>query len=154
MEVKGNKMGNIGTTTTIVLIVILFLAGLNAIASDISSNENLDEDSINLLNDITNEYTTNYNASTTFAESKDNLTVNSTFAGVDAFSRQYLEDKSDIAQKKSTIDKILGFPGLFLKMFGVQNQNILIVWSTAIYGFIAIMLSLQAYKAVRTGEVD
>jgi len=145
---------NIGTTITIVLIVVLFLAGLNAIASDISTNENLDTDSINLLNDLTNEYTDNYQSNTTFSTSESGMTNDSTFASVDAFSRQYLEDKSNIDQKKGTIEKILGFPGLFLKMFGVDNETILIAWSTAIYSFIVIMLGLQTYKAVRTGEVD
>lgn len=146
-------VGNIGTTATLILIVVMFLGGLSAISTDILKNNNLDNSSKNLLTDLNDEYSNNYNSSFAFNTSTSNVTNESTFSGVDAFARQYLEDKSETEQKKSVINRVVNFPSLFLKMFGVDNQVILNIWNTAIYGFIAFLLGLQIYKAIRTGEV-
>jgi len=150
-------MGNIGTTATILLIMVLFLGGISFISTDISNNTNLDSDSIDLLDDLGAEYTSNYAAKDSFTTgNSDPLIENdsSTCLGVDAFFKQSCLDAAEVDEKKSTMDKVLGFPGLFLKMFGVDNTTLLIAWSTAIYGFIAFMIGLQVYKAIRTGEVD
>ena len=146
--------GNIGSTATILFIVVAFLVGLNLIGGDLSSNTNLDANSVRLLSNISSEYNSNYAYDSIYSTATDNLTSNSTFDSVDPFSRQYLEDKSDIQQKQNTLNKILNVPSLFLLMLGIENSLILIAWNTLIYGLLTFMLALQIYKAVRTGEVD
>lgn len=150
-------MGNIGTTATLLLIMVLFLGGISFISDDIAQNPNLDSNSITLLNDLGTEYDNNYGADTTFStDNIDPLIENdsSTCLGVDAFFKQSCLDKAEVDSNENTVNKILGFPVLFLRMFGVENTNLLLLWSTAIYSFIAFLIGLQLYKAFRTGEVD
>lgn len=144
----------LGQLATILLITILFLVGINQITNDVSNNSNLDLASQELLSDINSDYNSNYLANETFEVGTSNITSNSTFAGVDAFSRQYLEDKSANQEREGVVDRVLGLPQLFLTMFGVTNTTILILWSTAIYSFLTFLIGLAIYKSIRTGEVD
>ena len=147
-------MGNVGSTAVVLFVVVLFMAGISFIATDINKNTNLDAKSTQLLIDLGAEYNNNYNTSTAFTTSTSPVTNDSSFVGVDSFARQYLEDKAEVTQKKSTIEKIIRFPDLFLKIFGVESEAILISWSLAIEGLLIFFIGLQIYKAIRTGEVD
>ena len=147
-------MGNVGGTAVVLFVVVLFMAGISFISTDINKNTNLDGKSQQLLIDLGAEYTNNYEATTTFATTPSAVTNDSSFVGVDSFARQYLEDKAEVTQKKSTIEKVLRFPELFLKIFGVEQEEILIAWSAAIGGLLVFLIGLQIYKAIRTGEVD
>lgn len=137
-----------------IALFVLVLGGVYFISDDINKNTNLDDASVTLLSDLGVEYENNLNGSIIFTQQESEVTENSTFEGVDAFVRQYLEDKSEVKQKEGILNKILLFPSLIIKIFGVESQAILIAFSSMVYGLLILFISLQIYKAVRTGEVD
>lgn len=146
--------GNIGSTATILFIVVFFLAGISFIAEDFNNNSMMNNESQALLSNLSSEYQANYKTTEVMEVPTNNVTNQSVFSGVDDFARQYLENKVEMTEKQSTIEKVLGFPGLFLKIFGVTNSNLLIAWNSLIYGLITFLIGLQVYKAIKTGEVD
>jgi hypothetical protein len=148
-----SQVNNIGTSVLILLIVGILFAGIFFISDDIRTNEKLDLKSQSLLNNLNSDYSNNYNYTSLLVEEDSNLTNGSNFEGVDAFSRQYLEDKSKMDNKKSTIEKILTFPSLFLVIFGFSDSSMLIAFNALFYSFIAFMIGLQIYKAIGK-EVD
>ena len=149
-------MGNIGTTATLLLIMVLFLAGISFISDDISKNQNLDTQSITLLSNLGAEYNDKYHVNSTFGKTTDPLLEENSTAclGEDAFFKQSCLDKDEIQTNKGIVETIFDFPELFLTMFGIDNENLLLAWKTAFIGFITFLIGLQLYKALRTGEVD
>ena len=134
-------------------LTVLFLSFATTIADESElKNPNLDEESKNLIFDLNNEAIT-YNEGT-LEEDQSSVTENSSFQGVDAYARQYLEDKSEITQKKTTLDKVLGTPDLILKSIGVQNTALLTSIKIMIVSIISFLIGLAVYKAIRTGETD
>ena len=146
--------GNIGTIAIILFFVVMILGGISVIAPEFNDNPMIDNNSVALLSDLSVEYEDNYRAQEAFKTPTNNVTNNSIFGGVDDFARQYLENKAEITEKESTIEKILTLPDLFLKIFGVDDATILIAWNAAVYGLFVFLLGLYAYKAIKTGEVD
>ena len=119
---------------------------------DISNtNTKLDTKSVQVITNLGVEYQ-NINSSTNF-ETEDTEFNDSNFDGVDAFVRQYLEDKSEIEQKKSLMYTILLYPSFIISIFGVEDMIILTTFSSLVYGLITFLLTLQVIKAIR-GEVD
>lgn len=147
-------VNNLGTSFVLLFIVGMFMLLLNSITDDISQNPNLDSKSISLLTDIDSEFETNYNQAQLLATTETSLAANSTFEGVDAFYRSTAEDKAEVQGKQSTINKLVNLPSLFIKMFGIDNNAVLIAFNVLVYSLIALLIALQIYKAVRTGEVD
>lgn len=146
--------GNIGSTAIILFIVVAFLGAISILAPEFEENNMLDNSSKELLTDLSNEYNDNYKSQTAFDVPENNVTNTSLFSGIDDFARQYLENKVEITQKQSTVEKVLGLPGIFLKIFGVEDSALLILWNSAVYGLILFLIGLYAYKAIKTGEVD
>ena len=146
--------GNIGSTAIVLFIVVIFLAAISIIAPDFQDNAMMDNSSQKLLIDLSSEYETNYRAQEVLEVPTNNVTNQSVFSGVDDFARQYLENKVEITEKQSTVERILGFPSLFLKIFGVENSALLIAWNSAVYSLLIFLIGLQAFKAIKNGEVD
>jgi hypothetical protein len=149
----GSQTNNLGTTVFVLFIVGIVLTGIFFISDDIRTNDKLDINSEILLNNLNNDYNSNYNYTTYLSQEQSNLTNGSNFEGVDAYVRQYLEDKSEIENKKSTVEKILTFPSLLLVIFGVSNSSMLIGFNVLVYSFLSFMIGLQIFKAIY-GEVD
>jgi len=138
---------------TFLVLTILFLSFANTIASESSlKNPNLDDESISLIVELEYEVLT-YNDDT-LTQSDNAITENSSFEGVDAYARQYLEDKSEITQKKTILNKVLGVPDLILKSLGVQNSTLLTSIKLIIVAMITFLIGIAVYKAIRTGETD
>lgn len=144
---------NIGTFAVILLIISITIFGLNQIGTDVENNSNLDLKSQNLILDINYERNNNY-LEDGFEVTENDVTINSTFEGVDAFSRQYLEDKSETLTRKGVIQKIVTAPDLVIKLLGVEELALIISLRILIDGIIVFFLGLVIYKAARTGEVD
>lgn len=133
------------------VVIIIFLTFANTIANEASEkNTRLDNTSIALIIDLNYE-TTIYNQEYV-SEQENNVTANSTFEGVDPFARQYLEDKSEILQKKSQTDKILSVPDLLIRSMGIENNALVLSIKLLLVALMTFALGLAAYKAVRTGE--
>ncbi len=84
-----------------------------------------------------------------------NITVNSTFEGTDAFQREFLESKS-IAEgdNKNIIEKTAGVPNVLLTALGIpQDVNVTLILS--IIGVVLlIIIGLVVFKGWKTGQVD
>jgi len=147
-----SQSNNIGTTAIIIFIILLLFGGLYYASLEISDrNDKLDISSQQTLDNIGVEYQNNLNF-TLESESTEEFN-DSNFDGVDAFVRQYLEDKSEIQQKRTLLNKILLFPSIIISVFGVENNILLITFSTLVYSLLVFLLSLQVIKAIK-GEVD
>jgi len=143
----------IGSIVIVIFLSITIFVGLNSVADNITGNSNLDLRSQEVITELNGQVSTNYQLSN-LQSTDGNLSEGSTFEGTDAFVRQYLEDKNSISEKKSTMDKIIGFPDFLMKISGFDSIPLFIY----IIGLIGILLGLwiffASYKAVRTGEVD
>lgn len=146
--------GNIGSMAVILFILVIFLGAISILATEFSNNDMMDDQSQALLSDLSNEYESNYRSQDVFEAEPNNVTNVSVFGGVDDFARQYLENKEEITEDQSVAEKVLGAPGLFLKIFGVEDSALLIAWNSAVYGLLVFLITLYAYKAIKTGEVD
>jgi len=147
-----SQVNNIGTLAIIIFLLVLLFGGLYYVSVDISNtNTKLDTKSVQVITNLGVEYQ-NINSSTNF-ETEDTEFNDSNFDGVDAFVRQYLEDKSEIEQKKSLMYTILLYPSFIISIFGVEDMIILTTFSSLVYGLITFLLTLQVIKAIR-GEVD
>ena len=145
---------NLGTTAKIIFILSIFMIVLYASMGDITEkNTILDDKSVLLMNDM-GVYYTNYSFNNSLTIEQQALTNDSSFDGVDAFYRQNAEDKADVSELSSTLVSIYNFPSIFLRVFGIENQIILVGFATLVNSLIVFMLGLQTYKALRTGEVD
>lgn len=148
-----SQVNNLGTTAIIVFLFTLLIGGLYFVTGDITdNNDKLDLKSEQVINSIGVEYNTKLN-DTSF-ETEDSEFDDSTFDGVDPFSRQYLEDKSEIDQKQSLVRTILLYPSFLIRIFGVEDMVILGLFSSLVYGLILFFIGLQIYKAISSKEVD
>ena len=149
-----SQTNNLGTTFFVIFLITIFFTGLYLVNIEISAkNDKLDIKSEELIESLGSKYENNI-SDITFSEQESAVVNDSTFEGVDAYSRQYLEDKSEINQKKSLLNKIFLFPSILLMIFGVEDMTLFIAFSSLVYGLITIYIGLQVYKAIRTGEVD
>lgn len=147
-----SQINNIGTLAIVIFLLTLLFGGLYYVSVDISDKNNkLDTKSIQVIETLGVNYAQNIN--TTDFESQDNEFNDSNFDGVDAFVRQYLEDKSEIEQKKSLLNQVLLYPSFIISIFGVEDMIVLVSFSVLVYGLIAFLITLMVIKAVK-GEVD
>ncbi|MDH4127272.1 MAG: hypothetical protein OEV44_00850 [Spirochaetota bacterium] len=144
---------NIGTFAVVLLLISITIFGLYQISTDVEDNSNLDLQSENLILDINYQRNNNY-LEDDFQVTTKPITVNTTFEGVDPYSRQYLEDKSEVLTKKTVIQKIVTAPDLLIKLLGIEEAALIISLRILIDGIILFFLGLVIYKAARTGEVD
>lgn len=114
---------------------------------------NLDTESTTLMDNL-QVYTSTNNYNTSLAITQQNITINSSFDGVDPFYRQNAEDSSTVAEFGNAIVAVYTFPGLFLLIFGIENTFMVAAFGAMITTFLIFMIGLQTYKALRTGEVD
>lgn len=148
-----SQVNNLGTTAIIVFLFSLLIGGLYFAADDISNNnDKLDLKSEQVITSIGVEYNTKLK-DTSF-ETEETEFNDSTFDGVDPFSRQYLEDKSEIDQKQSLVRTVLLYPSFLISIFGVEDMIILGLFSSLVYGLILFFIGLQIYKAISSKEVD
>jgi hypothetical protein len=134
-----------------ITIVVLFLTLASNLATEVGNkNSILDDNSVNLIIELNYE-ASQFNSSN-LEETQSSLTNDSTFEGVDAFARQYLEDKSEITQKKTTLEKVFGVPDLVITAVGIENNALIISIKILLISLLSFALGLALYKAIRTGE--
>jgi hypothetical protein len=143
---------NLGTTFVIIFIVTIFMALIYTVSEEVKNkNPNLDLKSQSLITDLRGEYVSDFQDGQSLATLD---TTDYTYEGTDPYYRSTAEDKEEINTKKGTLETIITFPQLFIKMFGVENNVILIAFNVAFFSLMSLLIGLQIYKAVRTGEVD
>jgi hypothetical protein len=146
-----SQSNNILTTSFIILILVVLFTGLYYSTIDIdNNNDKLDSDSEDIIDYLGVYYN---NISDTSFISTSGQYNDSSFDDVDPYIRQYLEDKTEIQQKQSILNKVVSYPSIILRVFGVSDSTILIAFNSLIYGFITFIIGLQIYKAIK-GDVD
>ena len=147
-----SQVNNIGTLAIVIFLLTLLFGGLYYVSQEVSSkNTKLDTKSVQVIKTLGVTYENDINA--TDFETDSGEFNDSNFDGVDAFVRQYLEDKSEIEQKKSLLNTILLYPSFIISIFGVEDMIILTTFSALVYGLIVFLIALMVIKAIR-GEVD
>jgi len=147
-----SPINNIGTLAIVIFLLTLLFGGLYYVSLEISDkNTKLDTKSVQVIQTLGVTYENEISA--TDFETDSGEFNDSNFDGVDAFVRQYLEDKSEIEQKKSLLNTILLYPSFIISIFGVEDMIILTTFSVLVYGLIAFLITLMVIKAIR-GEVD
>lgn len=146
-------MTNLLTIFYTVMFVVVILTGVSYVGSEsITNNPNLDSKSLEIINQTNAELVAKYDKDEFLIEDN-NVTANSSFADVDPFARQYLEDKSEIEQKQTTLQKALGMPDLILISLGIEQNELLLIIKGFIVALISFIIGLAIYIAIRTGEV-
>jgi len=147
-----SQINNIGTLAIVIFLLTLLFGSLYYVSLDITTNNTkLDDKSVQVINTLGVNYVNEIN-NTNF-ETEDEEFNESNFDGVDAFVRQYLEDKSEVEQKKSLLNTVLLYPSFIISIFGVEDMVILTTFSVLVYGLITFLITLQIIKAIK-GEVD
>jgi len=147
-----SQVNNIGTLAIIIFLLTLLFGGLYYVSQEVSDkNTKLDTKSVQVIKTLGVTYENDINA--TDFETDSGEFNDSNFDGVDAFVRQYLEDKSEIEQKKSLLNTILLYPSFIISIFGVEDMIILTTFSALVYGLIVFLITLMVIKAIR-GDVD
>jgi hypothetical protein len=130
---------------------LIFLSIISSVLEEAGDkNDRLDNETKLLILNLTSvskEYDPSYLEPVSNSE-----TENSTFEGVDAFARQYFEDKQEVREDASQSEKILNMPDVLLNSIGIQNNALLTTIKLFIISLITFALGLGAYKAARTGE--
>lgn len=136
-----------------VLAFVALLFGLIAETSnDVLKNPLLDNDSIDAIATLNTQISSVDISEATIVN---NLTVNSTFEGTDAFQREFLESKSIAeGENKNLIEKITGVPNLLITSMGIPQNDALSRILGIIILVLGILLILVIYKAWKTGQVD
>lgn len=142
---------NIGNVIFIVFLSVAIFSIIAVIGTEAQNNPNLDLESTEMIIKFNYEVNNTYSLNELSVE-ENNITANSTFDGVDPFARQYLEDKSEIQQKKGVVDKALSLPTLIVSSFGVDNNKLVIIMLGLFFTGFSIFIGLYIYKAIRTGE--
>jgi len=135
-------------------LAVIFLTMAGSIATEVGeTNPYLDNESRDLIYVLNYEIDETYNVNS-LEVTESAVTNDSSFEGVDAFARQYLQDKSEIQQKKETLDKAKGLPDLLLKVVGIRDDGLVTVIKLILSAMIVFLIAIAIYKAVRTGETD
>ena len=147
-----SQINNIGTLALVIFLLTLLFGSLFYVSLEVSDkNTKLDTKSIQVIETLGVNYVNDIN--NTDFETQNTEFNDSNFDGVDAFVRQYLEDKSEIEQKKSLLNTILLYPSFIISIFGVEDMIILTTFSVLVYGLIVFLITLMVIKAIK-GEVD
>lgn len=147
------RAGNTITSLLSVLGLVSLLFGLLVLSSpDVLQNPLLDNESIAAINTLNTQVDSIDISESTVVN---NVTVNSTFEGTDAFQREFLESKSIAeGENKNVIERILGVPNLLVTSLGVPQDETL-TFILNLVGVIAVfIITLVVYKGWKTGQVD
>jgi hypothetical protein len=148
-----NNFITIGGLAIVLFFMAIIFSGLYFVAQDIvERNPNLDDNSLSVIQDLGVNVNNTYNRDT-FSIGTSEITGNSTFIGVDAFTRQYLEDKAEVNQKKTVIDKIITAPDFLMRLIGIEDNTILITFRVIVGGLLGFFIALAVIKAIK-GVVD
>jgi len=105
-------------------VFIVLFAGMIILVSDkIITNDNLDNESVEYITSLNSQLAAKYSVSQ-LEEGQSNISQNASFEGVDPFTLQYLESKSESQQKISTLDVLKATPDTFLLTFDIEQQNV------------------------------
>lgn len=147
------KAANTILTLVTVLAFMSVLFGLVANTSgEILGNPLLDDASTSNLGTLVGQVQSIDISGSTITN---NITINSTFEGTDAFQREFLESKSIAeGENKNIIEKTTGVPNVLLTALGIpQDVNVTLI--LAIIGVVLlIIIGLVVFKGWKTGQVD
>jgi hypothetical protein len=143
------------------LIIVTFstilFGGISIVNNDIlAHNVNINNKSTQLIgkydsqvSNMTNLQKSKYRVDSTLSSNQTNQ--------VDAFFRQYAENKNNIDKTKTAISFIWNIPAIILlsiPFISINSNTLINLINGVIYLLISILILLSIYKAVRTGKVD
>jgi len=131
--------------TVTLLITTVFIAAINIGESSLN-NQILDDDSRTLIQDIATKQSEDFSEDQ-FMEGEDTLAEeDSSFDSEDAFSREFLEGRSEAQQKTNLVERIIGIPSLILLSVGLPESFIRpFFW--IVTTLVSIFVSFATYRA-------
>jgi len=107
----------------IAVFIVLFSGMIILVSDEIITNDNLDNESVQYITSLNSQLAAKYDVSQ-LGEGQSNLSTNASFEGVDPFTLQYLESKSESQQKISTLDVLKATPDTFLLSFELEEESV------------------------------
>lgn len=111
---------NLFSVTMVVLIAIFVITGMAKVGSIVSGNDNLNDKSIEIIDSVTSY------SNLEFDESKfeqQEATLNGTsIEGVDAFEKQYLEEKIEGEKNTNIYKTIIKLPRMLYLSLGLPDE--------------------------------
>lgn len=107
----------------IAVFIVLFSGMIILVSDKIITNDNLDNESVEYITSLNSQLAAKYEVSQ-LEEGQSNLSANASFEGVDPFTLQYLESKSESQQKISTLDVLKATPDTFLLSFELEKESV------------------------------
>lgn len=151
--IRNRKAGNtIFSLLTVLFFTAILFGFIAETSSEVLNNPLLDNQSISAIATLNTQI-----ASVDISEATivNNVTVNSTFEGTDAFQREFLESKSIAeGENKNLIEKITGVPNLLVTAMGIPQNDALERVLSIIFIVLLVLLVLVVYKGWKTGQVD
>lgn len=126
-------MTNYFTIFSVTFIIVVVFTMINIVGDDINTNPNLDTQSQELIDNINTKVSEDFDEE----EFEESTTLNGSFEGQDAFSREFFESKSSSETKTGIIERILKTPDLIFMSTGIPEE-----WVTEIKVLIGIFLQI------------
>ncbi len=138
---------------SIFIVLILFvtvmysMATIGVIAE--SKNNALDDNSKNIIGNLTTSINNDFNINSSFSESE--LEINgSGFDQEDVFAQQFFEGKADSTKKAGVISSLVKAPDTILLSFGLPEEDVA-TFKNIILLFIGTVISFATYRAIFGG---
>ena len=140
-------MNSISSIFGALMLIVVVFYGMQVIGDEVIGNSNLDNTSIILIGNISNELNQELNYSTDFNEFETNLSQNSTFDSEDVFAREFLEGRNEGNTKQGVIARAIKIPELVRLSLGVPRAAVAWIYGILIT-IITTILAFALYRAV------
>lgn len=145
-------LDNFYSISIVVLTIILVFTPLAMIGDEVITNDNIDDDSKNMIISINYRIDQDFNRSD-FQDETLNVSENSTFEGTDAFSRDFLESQAAAEKRTNTVQRITRIPDLIILSIGVPEKFVTEI-KLIILTIIGVILSIATYNAVLNRRIS
>jgi hypothetical protein len=138
-------MKSIGSIFAVLMLVVVVFGAMQIVGNEVAGNSNLDNESVFLIANISNNVDNNLNADSSFDEASSNLTVNATFDSQDVFAQEFLEGKSQGQQKQGIVKNLVKVPDLIILSLGVSQQDVAWIRSIVLL-ILTVLIGFAGYR--------
>lgn len=145
-------MNSISSIFMVLMLILVVMFGMQTVGNSLSSNSNLDSESIALISNFSTNLDNDLNYDTAFDPASTNLSNGSNFDSEDTFAREYLEGRNEGQSQEGIIARAVKIPDLIILSLGVSQsavawiKGIILLIITTILGFAAYRAFFGAGK--------
>jgi len=134
------------------LVFVGVFTTVTMVGDEAVTNDNLDDDSKQMLISVNYELGENFNRSD-YEETELNVSENSSFEGVDPFARDYLETQAAADKRTNAVQRITRVPDLIITSLGIPESFVGPIKAVVLTLF-GVFLSIATFNALRRGIVS